>query len=314
MKRSWIYRVVVLVVLLVVVIFAAKKQTIAPISPVEQTGAAEVYYLDAQSQQLVFESYEVVGNSKEEQMENILLQMAKKPQTEGLVSTMPETVTVLGVSLEETLARVDLSAGYEELTPGQKMYLRGALVWTLTSLPFVEQVELSVEGVPLVHSNQEPLGPMDRYNLVINQPIDPEPTNALRILTLYFADAEGKTLVKEERTVEVNANQALERYVLEELIVGPEEEGHTQTVPKGTTVRDIKTADGICYVDLSQDFVTGHTGGTVEEYLTIYSIVNSLCELDGIKKVQFLIEGEKQENFKGNSEFGQPFSPILLEE
>lgn len=313
MKRSWIYRLLVLAVLLAVVLVGLRKQALRSARPMELSDAAQVYYLDLQTQQLVAENYEVIGVGAEEQMANMLVQLAQKPQTEGMVSAMPQTVAVLAISLEDSTAKVDLSDGYYRLSKGQEMYLRGALVWTLTSLPFVEQVELTVEGVPLTHSNQQPLGPMNRENLVINTPIDPEPTNALRILTLYFANADGTALVKEERTVEVNANQALERYVLEELIAGPQEEGLTSTVPKGTTVRDVKTADGICYVDLSQDFVTGHTGGTVAEYLTIYSIVNSLCELDGIKKVQFLIEGEKQEKLKDQMDFAQPFEPMDLE-
>lgn len=35
-----------------------------------------------------------------------------------------------------------------------------------------------------------------------------------------------------------------------------------------------------------------HTGGEREELLTIYSIVNSLCKLDQIDRVQFLVEGK----------------------
>ena len=314
MKRNWIYRILVVAVMLVVLVVSAKKQADPSAGPEEQSGATEVYYLDGQSKQLAAEPFEVTGASAQEQMEQMIAQLAKKPQTEGLSSVMPQTVTVLDMSLEESVAKVDLSGAYSTLSRGEEMYLRGALVWTLTSLPFVDSVEILVDGMTLTHTNGEPMGPLNRENLVINRPIDPEPTNALRILTLYFADAEGKTLVKEERTVEVNANQTLERYVLEELIAGPMEETSKATIPKGTTVRDVKTADGICYVDLSQDFVTSHTGGTVEEYLTIYSIVNSLCQLDGVKKVQFLIEGEKQENFKGNTDFGQPFEPILIDE
>ena len=44
--------------------------------------------------------------------------------------------------------------------------------------------------------------------------------------------------------------------------------------------------------------------------LTVYSIVNSLCELDEVEKVQFLIEGEKQIEYKGHIEFDKPFRPM----
>ena len=40
--------------------------------------------------------------------------------------------------------------------------------------------------------------------------------------------------------------------------------------------------------------------------MTVYAIVNSLTELDDIKKVQFLIDGQKVENY-GSVIFSEPF-------
>ena len=102
---------------------------------------------------------------------------------------------------------------------------------------------------------------------------------------------------------------------MDELIKGPQTKGNLATVPSETKVRNIMTQDGICYVDLSSEFVSRHSGGKDKELLTIYSIVNSLTALDDVSKVQFLIEGEKQEEYKGNVEFGQPFEPkeIVIE-
>ena len=44
--------------------------------------------------------------------------------------------------------------------------------------------------------------------------------------------------------------------------------------------------------------------------LTVYSIVNSLCELDHIDKVQFLFEGEKLDDHKGSIDFKTPFTAV----
>ena len=94
---------------------------------------------------------------------------------------------------------------------------------------------------------------------------------------------------------------------MEQLIAGPESKDLFPTVPPETKIRDVKVVDGICYVDLSMEFVTKHGGGSSGEAFTIYSIVNSLTELSNINKVQFLIEGEKLDEYKGDFDFGKPF-------
>jgi len=51
--------------------------------------------------------------------------------------------------------------------------------------------------------------------------------------------------------------------------------------------------------------------------LTIYSIVNSLTEINSVKKVQFLIDGEKISDCKGHLDFSKPFErneALILDE
>ena len=42
--------------------------------------------------------------------------------------------------------------------------------------------------------------------------------------------------------------------------------------------------------------------------MTIYSIVNSLTQIKDIEKVQFKIEGQVKDRYKGNFKFDVPFS------
>ena len=106
-------------------------------------------------------------------------------------------------------------------------------------------------------------------------------------------------------------NQTREKTVLEQLIAGPEEKGSVATIPVGTKIKDVTTTDdGTCYVNLSEEFVLKHTGGEREELLTIYSIVNSLCKLDQIDRVQFLVEGKKLDTYKDNLQFKTPFTAV----
>ena len=43
--------------------------------------------------------------------------------------------------------------------------------------------------------------------------------------------------------------------------------------------------------------------------MTIYSIVNSLTKLDGIHKVQLLVEGQKIETLAGHFDTSEPLEP-----
>lgn len=270
---------------------------------------ADIYYAQKGGSQLVSENREIDGVSVYGMALSALEKMRESPKNENIVSAIPSSVAVTGISVSQKNINVDLSEDYLSLTAGQEMICRSAMVWTLTGLYFVDGVSISVSGNPIKKTNGEDIGIMTRENLVINAEIDPEPTNSSKKIVLYFTDASAQKLVKEERRIEVNTNENIEKYVMEALIAGPQEQGHLPTVPSETKIRDIKTADGICYIDLSEDFVTKHSGTERNELLTIYSVVNTLTQLPKIERVQFLIEGEKRNEFKGNIEFDKPFAP-----
>ena len=113
----------------------------------------------------------------------------------------------------------------------------------------------------------------------------------------------------EIREVEVNPNQPIERYVVEQLIKGPESDSLKNVIPSDTKIRDISTADGICYVDLSSEFVTKQSGTEKDGIAAVYSIVNSLGEMETVNKVQFLIEGEKVDDYRHIMDLSKSVEP-----
>ena len=274
----------------------------------EGTDSIRYYYLDKTSSTLKPEKRTIYGATVKEQAEYVISTIKDSPATENYSSVIPQNVEVISSSLKDRNLTLNLSKEYSDLKSGEELLCRAALVWTLTEIEGIDSVEIKIEGESLKKTNGEELGPMKREDVVIDTTIDTQPTNRVT-LKLYFGDSDATKLVAEERTVDVNPNQPLERYVMEQLIAGPAEKDNIATVPAETKIRDIKTADGICYLDLSAEFVNKHNGGSTGELMTIYSIVNSLCELEHIEKVQFLIEGEKQDEFKGHIVFSKPFSP-----
>ena len=89
--------------------------------------------------------------------------------------------------------------------------------------------------------------------------------------------------------IEYNSNISLERLVVEKIIGGPEDEELLPTVNPGTKIISIAVKDNICYVNLNKEFLI--TQNDVLPEVTVYSIVNSLIELQNINKVQISVEG-----------------------
>lgn len=271
-----------------------------------ETGTkVELYYLETATSYLKMEEGLVPGETREEVMVNALKKLQEPPKAEVLEIAVPKDISVLAVSLDDDVAVVNVSEDYEDMKHGAELLCRGAIVWTLTSLEDVKFVEITVNGAPLMETADKEVGKMNRDDIVIDGVISPEPSNSVTV-TLYFANEDSSGLSAEKRQVAAVPGQ-LEKAVVEQLIAGPAEKGHYATIPSETKIRSVTTSDGICYVDLSNEFITKHSGGSTGEMLTIYSIVNSLTELENVQKVQFLIEGEKREEFKGHVDFSQPF-------
>ena len=80
-------------------------------------------------------------------------------------------------------------------------------------------------------------------------------------------------------------------------------------VPPGTTLRAIylNAEKGEAYVDLSREAVTAHTGGSLDELLTIYTIVNALTSnLPAVTSVQVLVDGKEIDTLAGHVDLRKP--------
>ena len=138
--------------------------------------------------------------------------------------------------------------------------------------------------------------------------ISAQPAQEKKQATLYFGDKDAMYLVAETRTVD-KKDGILEAAVVEELVKGPKKEGSVPTIPEGTRVLSVTVVNGVAYVNFSKEFQTKHWGGSAGEIMTIYSVVNTLTELPGVEKVQFLLEGDKLESILGHMDTMIPINP-----
>ncbi len=296
--------ILILLILIISLVFLFKNNKLA------EDESINVYYLDNTSNTLVYEKKQLLQNNELE-LEEILDSMKEQPKTlSNATSVVPEDLTILSYEyLENNTLKVNFSSEYKNMDETEEILFRSAFVWTVTELDNIENVNIYVEDEPIQKGDGTDMGDLNRENVVLNPTISPENTEEREVI-LYFADEEELELVKEVRTIEFKQSQSIETNIVEQLIQGPEEEGHYRTIPEETKIRNIKTEGGICYVDLSSEFVTKNTGGSSAEYFAIYSIVNSLTELEEVNKVQFLIEGEKVGVYKSSLDISKPIGRL----
>ncbi len=115
--------------------------------------------------------------------------------------------------------------------------------------------------------------------------------------TVYFADSNLRYLVAETRDATLSDNESAEAYVMRSLLEGPESQQLEAIIPEGTRILSVSTSDGVCTVDLSQEFYKNRLGDTYGAYMTIYGIVNTLTSLSDVSSVEFLVEGGTVERY-----------------
>lgn len=128
----------------------------------------------------------------------------------------------------------------------------------------------------------------------------------IKTVVVYFGNSNADKVVGEKRDIIIAEGVSLEEAVFDELIKGPVTEGLYPIIPKDTKLISVDVKDSICTLNLSQEFVDNHPGGSAGEGMTLTSIVNTMTELPGIEKVMFLIEGKVRDAFI-HAVFNEPF-------
>lgn len=119
------------------------------------------------------------------------------------------------------------------------------------------------------------------------------------IVTLYYQNKETKELMPEGRMVD-SKTLLTDPYatLINLLIEAPKNEKLQSTIPQGTRVLKTELKGDMVYVDLSKEFIDNHPGSADAENTTIYTIVNTLTELNEVNSVKILINGKENQEFK----------------
>lgn len=261
----------------------------------------KIYYYNKIEKNLSFEERKITLN-KDTFVNDLFNEMKTTSKSTNLKSTVPKNLSILNYRLNNYNLYINFSNDYNTLSDKDKLIFRASFVWTITETNFVNNIKFYINGEELTFYDNLEL--FNRDNTILNPIISPDKIEREKI-TLYFANENNK-LVEETRNIEAKQNKSMELHIVEEIIAGPKVKGNIKTVPLETKIRNIKTEDNICYVDLSFDFISKLSNDIAKENLAIYSIVNSLTNLDKVNKVQFLIDGEKINLSKYSIDISQP--------
>lgn len=306
MKRI---KIIFMAVLMFVITGCTPKQVEPSNSKHDKASACEIYYIETVGHNLKYEVTNIEDKPQETKIMKAFEKMKNIENNEERSSAVPENLELNSVKIDSGIVSADFNSAYRNMTPGEELIFRTAITYTFTSFDFADYVSITIDGKPLKMTNGQNIVKFGRDDILLDGNISAEPTN-YEIISLYFMSFDDDRLGTEIREVEVNPNQPIERYVVEQLIAGTNSPLFENLVPSDTKIREISTVDGVCYVDLSNEFITKQNGNTTYAIAAIYSIVNSLAELEYINKVQFLIDGEKVDSYKNIMDLSKPIEPI----
>ncbi|MDO8677923.1 MAG: GerMN domain-containing protein [Acidobacteriota bacterium] len=127
--------------------------------------------------------------------------------------------------------------------------------------------------------------------------------------TLFFASEDGQRLVPTEREVALGEGiVAQARSILEAQLTAEAPAPLVSTIPKGTALRGIFVSQrNEVFVDLEPSIRTAHPGGSFQELMTVYTIVNALLtNLPTLQEVQILIGGQEVDTLAGHVDLRRP--------
>ena len=282
-------------------------------SHAEQKGTAvDISYLNKKETKLVAETHYLESTDTKDMIVEVLTLLCSVPDNKELKATLTSGINIITYSYDGEQVIVSLGEKYKELSGTTEVLTRAALVRSLTNIPDVNYVMLTVNGESLTDLSGNAIGAMTADMFVNNAGTQVGQVESKVTLRLYFANETGDGLVAVKRELTHNAdlsNVPMEKLVVEQLISGPASDETFPTVSPDTKLVNITVKDGVCYLTFDSTMLTAVNNVTTD--VTIYSIVNSLVELSNINKVQISIDGNKDGKFRDKYEASTIFERNL---
>jgi len=274
-----------------------------PLQDPPQAGDARLgylYYMDDRNRFLVPVRREIpwVENIAASTLQLLILsEDSAEPLRElGLSPTLPSQTKIIGMAINDGLARVNFSAEFLSYPPDHERLVLCSVLCTLQQFTTIETVEILVDGEKV---SQFPggapgrmfLGPESYINLELEPEADYRNFTAITLFFCYLAPNGRILYVPVTRALSPVEN--IYQAVIQELLEGPRQgSGLFSDLPPGTELRSFDLLEGQAVLDFSEQLLHYQGGRTGAENM-INQILLTLSALEEIDQVQILAEGQK---------------------
>lgn len=215
--------------------------------------------------------------------EALMEELLAGPSDETLKNPLPSGTALVSLELDGGQATVDLSSPYGTLSGIALTLADSAIAMTLSQVPEVSSVKITVRGRELAYRERQVLNVRE---VLLTPEEDVLSTVDVR---LYFLNEEG-ALVPEERTLDLYEGDTQVSAVAKALEGDPKDRELLRPLPEGFQVKSVWLEESICYVNLSSALLEGLDEGAVQTALQ--ALEASFLSLEGVEEVRYLIDGE----------------------
>lgn len=275
---------------------------------VRERRSITLYFADPTGRYLLPEVREIQYTS-DQLVALIVEELAKGPREgQGLQGVIPTEMTLIDAPRVVVMAdgRSTVYLNFESVEGVDYSLPFASLAYSITGfLPRVQYVVFKLDNIELadipgIGAFEDGLVPREAFADYIGAEI-----------TLYFPNAERTSLVGIRRAVS-QAQRSVARTCIEELARGPRpSDGDVVEVfgsGMGTEdILDVRVQRDVAWINLSARLYEQCRGMSPgEERMFIYAIVNTICEIEGVTRVQFLQDGQSMSNLTSNLDLRNP--------
>lgn len=254
-----------------------------------------IFFKNESGTKLLSVKYETNTTGETALVKELIEQMQHPDKKAGCVGLMPAYVSLDRIEILTSTANLYFDKGYNDMPSEAELLLRAGLVKTVTQVPGVQYVQIYVEEVAAQYSDGRNMGRLDADDF-IDDSVSGMDSIEWRNVQFYYANSLGDKLVRKSERIAYSKNVSIEKVVMERLIQGPSGDDLRETLPAGLKLLSISVSDGVCYVNLDSSFMTEMVN--VSSEIPVYSIVNTLCSLNGIRAVQIMINGDSTKMYR----------------
>jgi germination protein M len=228
----------------------------------------------------------------------------------GFTPILPKGTEILSMNIDsdKKIATVEFSDEFTNYNVPDERKILEAITWTLTEFPTIDRVQIWVKGTALkeMPMNGMPLDePLSRAMGINLEDFDEVHLSKASPVTLYFLsqnDDQMQYFVPVTRMIKRTDTPAVAA-AMEQLIKGPGSARLSSVIVPTASVLNIEHQDDLITINFN-GHVLGENNMIPSE--TVQSVILSLTEMTGAKKVQFMVEGSVQVKGSDNQSFSQP--------